>query len=143
MIGINVAYMPPSTSGAENIGFAIPASTAVKVTQELIASGHASHAYLGINYASVTTALQKQYGLSRDTGVLVTALDPQGPSAGAGLKEGDIITEMQGEATVSEADMILVLRDLKAGDQVPVTVDRSGQTVNLTVTVGERSTATT
>ncbi len=116
VIGINVAYMPPSTSGAENIGFAIPASTAVKVAQELIANGHAGHAYLGINYASVTTAVQQQYGLSRDTGVLITALDPQGPAASAGLKEGDIITEMQGKPLASEADMIMVLRDLKAGD---------------------------
>jgi len=143
VIGINVAYMPPSTSGAENIGFAIPAATAVEVAKELIANGRASHAYLGINYASVTTALQKQNGLSRDTGVLVTALDPQGPAASAGIKEGDIIAEMQGKTLASEADMILLLRDLKAGDQVPVTVDRSGQTMNLTVTVGERSTSTT
>jgi len=143
VIGINVAYMPPNTSGAENIGFAIPAATAVKVAQELIDNGHANHAYLGISYMSVTNALQEQYHLSKDAGVLVTALDPQGPAATAGLKAGDVITELQGKPVVSETDMILVLRDLQGGDQVPVKVDRDGKTVDLTITVGERSTSTT
>ena len=86
VIGIKVAYMPPNTSGAENIGFAIPAATAVKVAEELIANGHAGHVYLGIGYVSVTAALQ-QSGLSRDSGVLVTTLDPQGPAAAGALKD--------------------------------------------------------
>jgi serine protease DegQ len=143
VIGINVAYMPPNTSGAENLGFAIPAATAVSVAKELIANGHASHAYLGISYASVTAALKQQYDLSRDTGVLVTALDPEGPAASGGLKEGDIITSLQGKSLTSEADMIMVLRELHPGDSASVSVDRSGQTVELTITVGERSTSTT
>jgi len=143
VIGINVAYMPPNTSGAENIGFAIPAATAVKVAEELIANGHASHAYLGIGYVSVTAALQQQYGLSRDSGVLVTTLDPQGPAAAAGLQQGDIIIDLQKKPLASEADMIMVLRDLQPGDSVPVTVDRNGETLTLTITVGERSTSTT
>jgi len=142
VIGINVAYIPPSTSGAENIGFAIPAATAVKVADELIADGRASHAYLGIGYVSVTSALQQQYSLSRGTGVLVTDVDPQGPAGTAGLKQGDIITDLHGKAMTSETDMILALRDLEAGDEVPVTVDRNGQTVDLTITVGERSAST-
>ncbi len=77
VIGINVAYMPPDTSGAENLGFAIPAATAVNVAKELIANGRASHAYLGISYASVTEALQQQYKLSRDAGVLSHRLGPR------------------------------------------------------------------
>jgi len=143
VIGINVAYIPPNDSGAENIGFAIPAATAVEVAAELIANGHASHAYLGISYMSVTSALRQQYGLSRDTGVLVTDLDPQGPAAGAGLKRGDIITELQGKPIATEGDLVVMLRDLHAGDAVPVTVDRNGEPVSLTITVGERSSSTT
>ncbi len=143
VIGINVAYMPPNTSGAENIGFAIPAATAVRVAQELIANGRAGHAYLGINYLTVNTMLQEQYRLSRNTGVLVTALDPQGPAAAAGLLRGDIITEMQGKPINSEADMILALRNLRSGTQVPMTVDRNGQTMSLSITVGERTPSTT
>jgi serine protease Do len=142
VIGINVAYLPPNTTGAENIGFAIPAATAARVADELIANGRASHAYLGVNYVSVTRALQRQYGLSRDAGVLITALDPQGPAAGAGLKQGDILLEMEGTPIVSETDMILILRDLRPGDSVPVTVDREGETFDLSITVGERSPST-
>ena len=143
VIGINVAYMPPNTSGAENLGFAIPAATAVNVAKELIANGHASHAYLGISYVGVNAEVQQQYNLSGDTGVLITALDPQGPAAAGGLKEGDVITALQGKPVTSESDMIMVLRDLRPGDSASVSVDRSGQTVELTITVGERSTSTT
>jgi serine protease Do len=92
---------------------------------------------------SVTSALRQQYGLSRDTGVLVTDLDPQGPAAGAGLKRGDIITELQGKPIATEGDLVVMLRDLHAGDAVPVTVDRNGEPVSLTITVGERSSSTT
>jgi len=75
--------------------------------------------------------------------VLVTALDPQGPAAAAGLLRGDIITEMQGKPINSEADMILALRNLRSGTQVPMTVDRNGQTMSLSITVGERTPSTT
>ena len=142
VIGINVAYMPPSTSGAENIGFAIPAGTAVAVAKELIANGHASHAYLGISYTGMNAALQQQYNLATDTGVLVTQVDPQGPATKAGLKAGDIITQLDGKIVASESDMIITLRELKAGDQVAVTVDREGKSVDLKITVGEASAST-
>jgi S1-C subfamily serine protease len=142
VIGINVAYMPPSTSGAENIGFAIPAPTAVAVAQELITNGHASHAYLGISYTGMSPAMQQQYNLATDTGVLVTQVDPQGPAAKAGLQAGDIITQFDGKTLATESDMIITLREIKAGDQVAVTVDRDGKSVDLNITVGEASAST-
>jgi S1-C subfamily serine protease len=142
VIGINVAYMPPNTSGAENIGFAIPSGTAVAVAQELIANGHADHAYLGISYSGVNAALQQQYKLATDTGLLVTQVDPQGPAAKAGLQAGDIITSFGGKTVASDTDMIITLRELKAGDQVAVTVNRDGKSVDLKITVGEAATAT-
>ncbi len=143
VIGINVAYMPPGTSGAENIGFAIPSGTAVAVAQELIVNGHASHAYLGISYAGVNAAIQRQYSLAIDTGVLVTRVDPKGPATKAGLQAGDIITKLDSKTVASESDMIITLRELKAGDQVAVTVNRDGKSVDLNITVGEASASPT
>jgi serine protease Do len=141
VIGINVAFLPPNTTGAENIGFAIPAGTAVSVAEELIANGRASHPYLGINYAIMNKAVQQRYQLTTDSGVLVTQVDPQGPAAKAGLKVEDIVTIFATKTVTSETDFITALRELDAGDQVPVTVNRDGTTVELTITVGEASTS--
>jgi S1-C subfamily serine protease len=143
VIGINVAYMPANMTGAENIGFAIPADTAVAVAQQLISKGSASHAYMGINYVSMTTSLQRQYRLAVDTGVLVTAVAPQSPAGQAGLQAGDIITAMDGREVAVDTDLIMVLRAHQAGDSITVTVDRNGQTIDLTVNLGNRSDSTT
>jgi S1-C subfamily serine protease len=142
VIGINVAYIPPDTSGAENIGFAIPAETAVSVAQELITNGYASHAYLGIGYVAVDSTVQQRYNLATDTGILVTQVAAQSPAAAAGLQEGDIIVSLNGTTVASDADLILILRELSPGDKLPVTVNRNGQTLNLTITVGEASAST-
>ena len=71
VIGINVAYMPPDTSGAENIGFAIPAVVATQVADQIISTGKATHAYIGVGSQTVTSDLQQQFGLSRSSGILV------------------------------------------------------------------------
>lgn len=143
VIGINVAYMPSQTTGAENIGFAIPAGTATAVADQLIADGSADHAYLGINYTTMSASIQQQYRLATDTGVLVTQLDREGPAAAAGMQAGDIITTLDGRPVTGEADLLMRLRSAAAGDSLAVTVNRDGTTVDLTITLGSRGATTT
>lgn len=143
VIGINVAYMPSQTTGAENIGFAIPAGTATAVADQLIADGSADHAYLGINYTTMSASIQQQYRLATDTGVLVTQLDREGPAAAAGMQAGDIITTVDGRPVTGEADLLMRLRSAAAGDSLAVTVNRDGTTVDLTITLGSRGATTT
>ena len=71
VIGINVAYLPPGQTGAQNLGFAIPSDLAKDVATEIIKTGKVVHAYLGIQNQTVTEQLQQQFGLSRSSGVLV------------------------------------------------------------------------
>lgn len=138
VIGIAVAYLPPQQTGAENIGFAIPADTAASVAQELIDTGSARHPYVGIYYLSVTSSLQRQYGLSRSDGVLVTRVGSGTPAYKAGLQLGDIIVNMDGNVISTESDVVMALRPRKAGDTIDVTVDRDGQELTLQVTLVER-----
>ena len=139
VIGINVAYLPPSTTGAENIGFAIPSNTALSIAQELLSNGHANHPSMGIAYTTVTPLLQQQYRLSRATGVLVTSVDPQGPGAASGLRQGDIIVSVDGAAVKEESDITLALRQKKEGDTMSLTIDRDGSPLALSLTLGVTS----
>ncbi len=116
VMGIAVAYLPPQQTGAENIGFAIPVDTAVSVAQELIATGSARHPYIGIQYVSVDSTLQRQYGLSRSSGALIAVVGPGTPAARAGLQQGDIITDIDGKPITKEGEVVTALRGKRAGD---------------------------
>ncbi len=138
VIGINVAYLPPAQTGAVNIGFAIPSVVAVKVAEQIITTGKATHAYLGVGTRTVTSDLQRQFSLSRSSGVLVAEVAPNGPAAKAGIRQGDIIVSIDGKAILQSADVLIAVRDRLPGDVVEVTVDRGGQTLVIKVTLEER-----
>ncbi len=138
VIGINVAYLPPSQTGAQNLGFAIPSDYAKDVAQELIKTGQVRHAFLGIRNQTVTPELQQQFGLSRSSGVLVGGTDPGTPAAKAGLKQGDIITKIDDKTVTNDTDLYAILRRHKPGDVATVAFDRNGQEQTVQVTLGER-----
>lgn len=138
VIGINVAYLPPGQTGAQNVGFAIPADLVVDVARQIIDTGRAHHAYLGIQNVSVTDALQQRFGLSRSSGVLVAGTDPGTPAADAGLKQGDIIVQFDGQKVEGDSDLFSILRRKKPGDVVSLTFDRKGKESTVQVTLGER-----
>jgi S1-C subfamily serine protease len=138
VIGINVAYLPPGQTGAVNIGFAIPSVTATKVADEIIETGSATHAYAGVGTQTVTPDLQEQFGLSRSSGVLVAEVTPGSPADDAGIQQGDIIVEIDGEEMVESSDVLMAVRDKKPGDTVEVTIDRDGTVQVVTVTLEER-----
>lgn len=139
VIGINVAYEPPET-GAVSIGFAIPSVVVTQVADQIITTGKATHAYIGISTRTVTSALQEQFGLSRSSGILVAEVAVNGPAAKAGIQRDDIITMVGGEAMVESSDLLVAIRDKRPGDKVDVTIDRGGTALVITVTLEERPT---
>jgi S1-C subfamily serine protease len=138
VIGMAEAYLPPGETGAEDIAFAIPADTVLSVAKQLIATGHASHAYLGLGLETVTATLQKQDNLSRSSGALVATVDASGPAGKAGVKQGDIITSLDGKPVTQEEDVIGILDQKNVGDTVPLVVDRSGKSLTFKVTLAKR-----
>jgi serine protease Do len=137
VIGINVAYEPPET-GAVSIGFAIPSVVVTQVADQIIATGKATHAYIGISTRTVTSALQEQFALSRSSGILVAEVAVNGPAAKAGIQRDDIIVKVGDDAMVESSDLLVAIRDKKPGDTVDVTIDRNGTTLVITVTLEER-----
>jgi len=85
VLGINVAYLPPET-GSASIGFAIPAQTVTATVDELLESGRAQHAFIGIRPAIPTPGMAQQFGLEVSEGVLVLSVEPGGPAASVQLE---------------------------------------------------------
>jgi serine protease Do len=142
VIGINVAYAPPSSTGAENIGFAIPALLATNIADQIIKTGKATHVYLGVSTQTVTADLQKQFNLSRSTGALVAQVSANSPASKAGLKQGDIIIKIDSKDVNNSSDLLVALRSDTPGSTVQVTVDRNGSTITIPVVVQERPAGT-
>jgi serine protease DegQ len=137
IIGINEAYLPPST-GAVSLGFAIPSGTVVDIVGQLLRNGRASHAYLGITPQAITPELAGELGLDRTSGVLVATAEAGGPAADAGIQPGDVLTRMGGRELEGVEDLLDELRRHKAGDRVQITLVRGGRTQQIEVTLVER-----
>ena len=137
VVGMNVAYIPPD-AGAVALGFAIPAATVVKVADELLGSGHASHAYVGLQPATLTPEIAAKLGVNRSSGVLVLQVVRPSPAADAGIEPGDVIVALNGQETPTAEKFIAALHASEPGDRVELTVLRGGATQKITVAVTDR-----
>jgi putative serine protease PepD len=128
VIGINTA-IATSGGGQGNIGvgFAIPIDTAKQVSDQLIKTGKATHAYLGV---TLSDAMGDQQG------ALVASVQGQTPAASAGLKEGDVVTQVDGKSIDGADALSAAIRGHSPGDKIALTYLRNGQkhTVNVTLT---------
>jgi serine protease DegQ len=137
LVGINVAYIPPSSS-AVAIGFAIPATTVSDVVPQLIKNGKVEHAFLGIEPRPLTPQIASQLGLSTAQGVLVYDVSSGSAADKAGLKQGDIITKFDGKDIKSVEDLYAALKPKNPGDKVTLTVVRDNKSQDLSVTLDSR-----
>jgi S1-C subfamily serine protease len=137
VIGINVAYLPPGQTGAENIGFAIPAHTAISVADQIIDNGEAVHPYLGVYLSDLTQETARKFGSSVETGALVEKVEPGGPADQAGIRRGDIVIAAGKDAVQSSGDLISALRNYQPGDTVELTILRDGQKEGFQVNLAE------
>ncbi len=137
VIGINVAYIPPQASGV-SIGFAIPAPTVVSTVRDLLRTGEARHAFFGIQPASLTPQIAERFGIESDAGVLVLGVVPDGPAEEAGIRPGDVITNVGDRQVASVEEFLAALRRHRPGERLPVTVQRDGSPLRVELTVGDR-----
>jgi S1-C subfamily serine protease len=156
VIGITSQILTGSDSeeaGSIGIGFAIPIDTARTVAQQIIATGHASHPYIGVKGVALTPSLAQALHISSQHGFLVESVDANSPAAAAGLVAGttpaklsganiklggDIITAIDGKQIAAFSDLYDTIASHKAGDTVTLTVTRDGQTRNVQVTLADR-----
>jgi serine protease Do len=135
VVGINSA----GSDNAENIGFAIAIDSARPAIEQAIAQPLQATAYLGVTTRDVTSDLAFQLGLATDQGAFVLATLANGPAADAGIRQGDVIVEVDGRSVEEATGLGRVLEDLQPGDEVEVrVVGSSGEDRTVTVRLGTR-----
>ena len=140
VVGISEAFIPPS-QGAVSIGFAIPADTAVNVVDQLLRSGRARHAFLGVQPGDLTPEIARQLGVSARSGVVVLDVVSGGPAAKAGMRPGDVVTAINGKQVSSVEDFLAALRPLSPGQTVTVSYLRGQAKHDAKVVLANRPTA--
>ena len=136
VIGINTAIAASPEVGAEGIAFATPIDIAMAVADELIATGHATHPWLGIAGGNIDAEIARRFGVSE--GAVVGEVVPGGPAAKTGLRPQDIIVSFDGKKVVSMDELIVAIRLHKVGQTVKLEIVRGGQRQTLDVTLGEK-----
>lgn len=126
-----------SSASIDNIGFAIPIDHVRPIVESIIENGYIIKPYIGVTVSDVSQESQS-YGLPQ--GAAVRSVIEGGPAAEAGLQEGDIITSVDGEAISGSSELVTRVKAAAAGDVMQLEVYRQGQTMQLTLTIGEQKT---
>ncbi|MFZ1265012.1 MAG: trypsin-like peptidase domain-containing protein, partial [Anaerolineae bacterium] len=142
IIGINVAVVRGSgTDAAEGLGFSIPSNTVRVVAEQLISNGRVVRPYLGITFEPLNPQLASESGLSVVQGAYVQQVVANGPSAQAGLKVGDAIVALGGQAIDDQHPLPQVLLQYRSGQSLELTVARGDSQFKLTVMLSQRPAA--
>ncbi len=141
VIGINTA-----TSGtAENMGFAIPISSVKGMLKQLMETGKASRAYVGVYGVDITADVAKEYNLPVSAGAYLyntskySSVIKDSPADKAGLKDKDIVTAVNGAKIGTAGSLSSLIGEYKPGDTVQLTVIRDGKEIAVNVTLGAYS----
>jgi serine protease Do len=136
LIGINTSILSRS-GGNQGIGFAVPANLCRWVADSLITKGKVERGYLGVHIQTLTPELAKAFKVNRAQGAVVIDVTPNSAAEQAGFKSGDVVVEFNNRPIDSADQLKLQVAETPPGSAIPVQVDRSGQVMNLNVTLKE------
>jgi serine protease Do len=135
VIGINTAIFSRS-GGYMGIGFAIPINMARKIARQLVEVGEVTRGFLGISIQDFTPELAESFGVESQNGILVAQVSEDSPAQKAGIKQGDIIVEFQGEAVKNTGTFRNQVSFVPPGTKVDINVIRQGKKLELAVVIG-------
>jgi 2-alkenal reductase len=155
VIGINAQIRSSLESGFEGVSFAVPIDSVKRSLVQLLASGHVSYAYLGMQTEDLTPAIAQSFGYPVRTGALVSSVASGGPAAHAGLRPGhrtvlwenerltiggDLIVAIDGTKVTDSNDVARIVAErMVPGEAAWFTVIRHGRKLVVPVTLGSRS----
>ena len=126
VLGLNDQIQTNSGSSA-GVGFAIPSNTAARIANEIISGHPIKHAYVGVELNQSSTG-----------GAKIQSVTAGSPASSAGLQAGDVIAALNGQSIGSTQQFIETVDTFSPGETVTMTVNRSGQTLHIKVTLGTR-----
>jgi len=139
LIGINSAIYSPN-GGSLGIGFAVPASVAKKTMEQIIQNGSVTRGWIGAGVQELTPELAESFKLGSTKGVLITEVLLNSPASHAGIKTGDILIAIDGNAIIDWSSMLETVANLPPGKSVSVRLMREGTLMNLPIKIGKRPT---
>ena len=137
VIGINTAIFSES-GGSHGIGFAIPIQLAKEVMRQIIEHGHVIRGWLGITGQDLTPVLAESLDMEFRNGVLISGVLDDGPADRAGLRPGDLITEIDRLAIGGSPKMLQMIAARPPGSALTITLIRDGRELQQIAIVGER-----
>ena len=136
LIGINT-FLISESGGFSGAGFAIPTQTVHPVVDALIKNGVVHHGYLGVGLNDVTPDNAKFFNLDGNSGALIASVTPDSPASRGGLKQGDVVTGVNGQPVESASDLQVVVAEDAPGSKIQLEVQRNGHAEKHELTVGE------
>ncbi len=139
LMGINTLSFDKSSDGEtpEGLGFAIPTRLATRIMDKLIRDGRVIRGYIGITGEEIPRFTGQGENLEHLQGIVVTAINPDGPAKRAGLQIHDVITMVDNSPAVSAMETMDQVAEIRPGTVIDVTVNRNNQKLTLPVTVQE------
>jgi Do/DeqQ family serine protease len=141
LLGIPSQIMSPS-GGNIGLGFAIPSNMAKNVMGQLISSGHVRRAKLGVTVQPITADLASSLGLSDVRGALVNQVEPGSPADRAGLRQGDVITEVAGRRVSDGNELRNAISNTAPGTSVSLKLVRDGRVSDVSAKLDELKAST-
>lgn len=137
VVGINTAIFSP-TGGNVGLGFAIPSEVAGPIVSQLRETGKFRRGYLGINIQPLREDIAAGLGLPKDRGEIIARVEPNAPAARAGLRQGDVVVAINGQAVTLDNTLSQIVAATPIGTTIPVDIIRDGKRMTVRATVGER-----
>jgi len=134
LIGINT-FLISSSGSFSGMGFAIPAQIVQPTVETLIRDGKVNHAFIGIQISDVTPDNAKFFQMNKAEGALVSEVGPDTPGAKAGLRTGDVITELDGKPVTDAGQLQMTVGQKRPGDTIHLLVVRDSKPTSIAVTL--------
>ncbi|WP_153557478.1 Do family serine endopeptidase [Roseimaritima sediminicola] len=138
VVGINTAIESRS-GGSNGIGFAIPSAMAIPIVNSIIESGSVQRGFLGAQVSDVTEAASDEFGLKVQSGALIRGVLEDQPAAEGGLQPGDVVLRIDQREIKNSSQLRNYVASRRPGSVLQMQVDRLGQRLQLSVTLGQRS----
>lgn len=136
VVGIN-SQIYSRSGGYMGISFAVPIDEAMRVAEQLRATGRVTRGRIGVQIGEVTKDVAESLGLARAQGALIQRVEPGGPAEKGGLEAGDIILKFNGTNIEKSSDLPRLVGATKPGSRATLTVWRKGAAKEVTLTIAE------
>ena len=138
VVGIN-SQIYSQTGGYQGLSFSIPIDLAVRIKDQIVATGKVQHAKLGVSVQEVGQSFADSFRLESPEGALISSVERGSAAEKAGLKSGDVIRRANGQAIIGSGDLPGMLALSKPGERVALDVWRDGKLVRIDATLADAS----